>query len=129
MKKWDIMELMVGPWHKSTAPGTIKKSFQIPGVYRINKEKWNLYFKGNDKKILSSIFGSKENESSQPSHSSQTVLSISYSRYQEMVPHFNSMQFSDNNNVQTENTILAPFQPVLTQPSQSTSCYQSSSQF
>ena len=46
---------------------------------------------------------------------------ISYSRYQEMVPHFNFMQFSDNNNVQTENTILVPFQSVLTQHSQSNS--------
>ena len=82
MTKWDIMELLVDPWHKSTAPGTIKKSFQIPGVYPINKEKWNLYFKGNNKEILSSIFGSKENETTQPSHSSQSVLSISYFRYQ-----------------------------------------------
>ncbi len=78
-----FIESLIYPWHKSTAPGTIKKSFQIPGVYSTNKKKLNLYFKGNDKEILSSIFGSKESESIRPSHSSQTALSIFYSRYQE----------------------------------------------
>jgi hypothetical protein len=77
--KYSVLQILEDPWHKATAPGTIRKSFEIPGIFPIDKIKWEAYFSFDKKGLMNNAFATSPNPESSSSKSS-SVISVSYSQ-------------------------------------------------
>lgn len=79
VNKYSVLQILEDPWHKATAPGTIRKSFEIPGIFPIDKMKWEDYFSFDKKGLMNTAFATPPNPETTSSKST-SVISVSYSQ-------------------------------------------------
>ena len=75
-RQWSLCEILVDPYHKSIAPGTIKSSFEIPGIFP-TAWKHDIYFKKSNQEVFDSILNPLPSNKDNYSHSEPLQISNS----------------------------------------------------
>ena len=104
LEKYSVLELLVDPWHKATAPGTITSSFEIPGIWPLNKEKWERYFKSSDIELLNYAFHPNNNAVASNSNKEPSFSMVTTYSYQVQYDVHNSNLLVANN--KSSNSLL-----------------------